>query len=176
MSRTAQLLVAIYAGGLAAGCGGGQKTAAPLETRPLEESKALGIVAEVIGDRGFQQDGPVKVELGNQVWLECDVRVAGERIAVEYLTEQDRRQNADIPPPAQGSRLHVIPGKLEPAQPGLQGDPIYVFVVDARKYVYHFNPTSDRRADVTLGEVEDRLRRDLADFLTWYEGTKAEGK
>ncbi len=161
---------------VAAGCGGGQKAATPLETRPLEENKALEIIAAGIAERGFQQAGPVKADLGNKLWLECDMRIAGEQIAIQYLTEQDRRKAIDIPPPAQGSRLHVIPARLEPAEPGLQGDPIYVYIIDDRKYVYHYNPTSDRRADVTFGEVEDRLRRDLADFLTWYEGTKAQGQ
>jgi hypothetical protein len=160
----------------AAGCGGGQRVAAPLETRPLEESKALELVAAAVAERGFQQSGPLKVELGNKAWLECDIGLAGEKIAIEYMTEQDRREAIDIPPPAPGSRLHVIPARLEPAQPGLSGDPVYVYIIDDRKYVYHYNPTSDRRADVTLGEVEDRLRRDLADFLTWYEGTKAQGQ
>ncbi|HUT78687.1 MAG TPA: hypothetical protein VM285_13415 [Polyangia bacterium] len=176
MIRSGQLPVALIASLLVAGCGGGQKATTPLETRSLEESKALEIVVAAIAERGFQQAGPVKVELGNKSWLECDVSVAGEKIAVEYLTEQDRREVVDIPPPAQGSRLHVIPARLEPAQPGLQGDPIYVYIIDDRKYVYQYNPTSDRRADVTLGEVEDRLTRDLDDFLTWYEGTKAQAQ
>jgi hypothetical protein len=170
------IAAAVVTAWLAAGCGGGQQAAAPLETRPLEENKALEIVAADITERGFRPAPPVKVELGNQAWLECDIAVDGEKIAIEYLTDQDRRQAVDIPPPAPGSRLHVVPGRLEPAQPGLPGDPVYVFLIDDRKYVYQYNPTSDRRADVTVAEVEDRLRRDLADFLTWYEGNKAKAE
>jgi len=168
------MVSALLATWFCTGCGGGQQGAASIETRPLEESRALEIVARVVTGRGFQVTGPTKVDLGGEVWLECDLGVAGERMVIEYLTEQDRRRSGDIPPPAPGSKLHVIPARFEPSQPGLQGDPTYVFVIDDRKYVYHHNPTSDRRADVTLAEVEDRLRRDLIDFLTWYESTRAD--
>ena len=74
--------------------------------------------------------------------------------------------------PAQGSRLHVVPGRVVPEEAGVQGEPVYIYVVDDRKYVYHYNPTSEHRADVTYLEVDSRLRRDTADFLSWYESTK----
>ena len=87
---------------------------------------------------------------------------------MKYLTEADRKLLGPIPDPAPGSRLHVLLAYTEPDADGKR-EPVYVFFIDDRKFVYHFNPTSDRRANVTFVEVDARLRRDLADFLSWYE-------
>jgi hypothetical protein len=65
----------------------------------------------------------------------------------------------------------VISGRLAVLD-GQKAPPVYVFFIDSQKFVYHVNPTSEVRADVTFLEVDSRLRRDLADFLSWYEGAK----
>jgi len=155
---------------------GGQQEVKHLETRPLEESKALEIIAEVIGDRGYTLVQDLVVELSTKSRFPCDLRVAEHKIAIEYLTEKDRKTIGHIPPAASGSRLHVLPGRIPDADPSAQGEPIYIYFVDDRKYVYHYNPTSEVRADVTFLEVDSRMRRDLADFLSWYETQRANEK
>jgi hypothetical protein len=67
----------------------------------------------------------------------------------------------------------VIPGRVVSPDPNVQGEPIYIFFIDNRKYEYQYNPTSEARADVTYLEVDSRLRRDVADFLSWYESSEA---
>lgn len=161
---------------LAAGCGGPQQETAKLETRPLEEAKASDIIAAVLTERGYVASRDVKIELSTKMVFDCDFRVDGQTIALEYVTRQDRTTMGVIPPPAPGSRLHVLPAKVVPDDPSTQGEPIYVYIIDENKYEYQFNPTSENRADVTFLEVESRMRRDLADFLTWYETSKATGK
>ena len=155
---------------------GGQQEGKHLETRPLEESKALEIIAEVVADRGYTLTQDVTVELSTKSRFPCDLKVTDHKIAIEYLTEKDRKTIGHIPPAATGSRLHVLPARIPSEDPNAQGDPVYVYFVDERKYVYHYNPTSEVRADVTFLEVDSRMRRDLADFLSWYETQRADEK
>jgi hypothetical protein len=158
------------------GCGGGQAQAEHLETRPLEESKALEIIAEVASERGYTLLQDVKVELTTDSRFPCDFRVSDHKIAIEYVTAKDRGDIGHIPPAASGSRLHVVPGRAVAEDPHVPGEPIYIYFIDERKYVYHYNPTSEVRADVTYLEVDSRMRRDLADFLSWYETQRANEK
>lgn len=161
---------------LVAGCGGPQQETAKLETRPLEEAKASDIITAVLTERGYVASRDVKIELSTKVVFDCDFKVNDQKIALEYVTRQDLTTMGAIPPPAPGSRLHVLPAKVVPDDPSTQGEPVYVFMIDENDYEYQFNPTSENRADVTFLEVESRMRRDLADFLAWYETSKAASK
>jgi hypothetical protein len=165
----------IVAAALVIGCGGPQEVK-HLETRPLEESKALEIIAEVVADRGFTVQQEVMIEISTKSRFPCDFRVTDHKIAIEYLTEKDRKTIGHIPPAASGSRLHVLPAKVVSEDPNAQGEPVYVYFIDERKYLYQYNPTSEVRADVTFLEVDSRMRRDLADFLSWYETQRANEK
>ena len=80
------------------------------------------------------------------------------------------------PAAANASASSSKPAKVVAEDPNAQGEPIYVYFIDERKYVYHYNPTSEVRADVTYLEVDSRMRRDLADFLSWYETQRANEK
>lgn len=151
-------------------------TAAQVDTRALEEAKALDIARQSLGSRNLApSSGTTTVELWNRVRFEVDLRVTGESFAIEYLTEENRLDIGEIPPPAPGSRLHVLAAQAM-ATPDSRPEKIFLMILDARRYVYQYNPTSKARADVTLAEVSERLRRDLADFLTWYEGEKSKKK
>jgi len=154
-------------------CGGRQKQSADLETRPLEESKALEIISNMLTERGYITARDVEIELSTKTRFKIDFQVNGHKMAIEYLTRQDRTTIGDIPPAAVESRLHVLPAKVVSEDPGVQGEPVYVFIIDEKKYIYQYNPTSENRSDVTYLEVESRLRRDLADFLSWYESSRA---
>ncbi len=158
------------------GCGGQQKQSADLETRPLEESKALEIISNMLTERGYLTTRDVEIELSTKARFKIDFRVNGHKMAIEYLTRQDRTTIGDIPPAAVESRLHVLPAKAVSEDPGEQGEPVYIFIIDEKKYIYQYNPTSENRSDVTYLEVESRLRRDLADFLSWYESSRANEK
>jgi hypothetical protein len=155
--------------GVQIGCGASEKHAANIDVRPMEENKAFEIIEEMIAERTYLFEKDVGVALTNKIPFKCDFRVKNNAIAIEYLTEQDRLALGEIPPPAAGSRLHVLQGQTVPSAPGLPAEPVYILFIDDRNFVYHFNPTSEQRADVTFMEVDSRLRRDLADFLSWYE-------
>ena len=174
---TALLLPLLIVPGIA--CGPTQTAPTTLDTRPLEENKALEIVGALLKEKGFTTSFGATVEMSNGKQFACDYRVTGHNIAVEYVTEKDAYEMGAIPPAASGSRLHVIPAMAvaNPAQANggaeLPKETIYLFILNAQKYQYHYNPTSDVRADVTYREVENRLRRDVKDFLSWHESSMA---
>jgi hypothetical protein len=155
----------------AVGCGGGQTETARLETRPFEEQKAFEVVDGVLKERGYAAERDVQIELTTQARFQADFRVTGQKIAIEYVTDQDRVEIGLIPPAAQGSRLHVLQARTVPADASVPGETLYIFFLDDRDFTYQHNPTSEYRADVTITEVRSRLRRDLTDFFAWYEST-----
>jgi len=165
------LAVALLLSTLAVGCGGAQSGEAKLDTRPLEEPKVFEILNAVLAERSYTAETDVTIELTTQARFKADFRVVGQKIAIEYLTEQDRIEIGLIPPAAAGSRLHVLQANTVPSDPKQAGETLYVFFLDDRSYAYQFNPTSENRADITFTEVQTRVKRDLIDFFTWYETT-----
>jgi hypothetical protein len=157
---------------LISSCGGRQDGGENIDTRPLEESKAVPIIEEILAERGYSWVRDTDVQLSNGTGFKCDYQIKGETIAIEYLTAEDRRLMGPIPPAAEGSRLHVISGRAASTTAGQPAQSLFVFIIDARKFIYHVNPTSEVRADVTFLEIDSRLRRDLADFLSWHEDSK----
>jgi hypothetical protein len=151
------------------GCGGRQGGPTQIETRPMEKGKAISIIEEMLAERGYSWDKEAPVQVAGSGEFACDFRIKNEKIAIEYLTAEDRARIGEIPPPAKGSRLHVINGRV--VSPDGVPSRVFVFFIDDRKFVYHSNPNSEVRADVTYPEVDTRLRRDIADFLSWYENS-----
>ncbi|MDJ0765435.1 MAG: hypothetical protein QNJ97_20815 [Myxococcota bacterium] len=151
------------------GCGGPQTQQPDLDIRSLEENRALEIIEEVLAERGYRFEKDAGVAFANQRTFKADVKVKDHAMAIEYLTDHDIESIGEIPDPAAGSRLHVIAAKSLPKDPSGRVKPAYILFIDSRKFTYHFNPTSDQRADVTFLEVDSRLRRDLADYISWYE-------
>jgi hypothetical protein len=177
LSYAALLAVPVAMVLLGAGCQGQRRTtAAQIDTRPLEEAKALEIARQSLVTRNLSiGPAPTAIELWNRVKFDVDLRVLGEPIAIEYLTEENRLDIGEIPPPAPGSRLHVLAASAM-SEPTGRLEKVYLLVLDSRQYVYQYNPTSQARADVTFVEVSARLQRDLADFLSWYETEKGRKK
>ncbi len=89
-------------------------------------------------------------------------------MAIEYVTEQDRAVRGRVPEANEESRLHVLVGVSQSNEDEGKSKRVYVLFINARDFSYF--PTIDsREEDVTFLEVDSRLRRDLADFLSWYE-------
>ena len=139
-----------------------------IETRPLEKGKAVSIIEEMLAERGYAWERDIPVRVAGTPEFNADFRVKGERIVIEYLNSEARARIGMIPPAAEGSRLHVLNGRVSASN----ADPssrVFVFFIHDGKFIYHANPTTKMRADVTFLEVDARLRRDIADFLSWYE-------
>jgi hypothetical protein len=153
------------------GCGGRQSAPVQIETRPLEEGKAISIIEESLAERGYAWDKDSSVQAAGTGEFAADFQVKGEKLVIEYLTAEDRARIGQIPPAAEGSRLHVVNGRAVDRDTGVPFR-VFVFFIDDRKFLYHANPTSKVRADVTFLEVDSRLRRDISDFISWYENSK----
>ena len=164
-----------------AGCGGAQQAQGMIDVRPLGEDQAFEVIESLLSERGYAWEKDLTVGLSPKMVFKCDYRVKDTELGIEFLTEQDKLEIGNIPPPAAGSRLHVlrayavhdVAAELN-APPSTQvarakKEPLYVFFIDAKNFQYQYNPTSENRADVTLPDVKVRLRRDLADYVTWYE-------
>lgn len=165
---------------LVAGCAGtqpgeaGGDQSASRDMIPLEDNRALEIVSSVLREKNMTVVGGVVVQMDNDATLTCDMKIEGHPIAVEYLGALDNDVSSSVPAASAGSRLHVVGARVVEATPDSSaGDAVYVFIMDRREYRYQPYPTSDDRAAVTLREVSSRIRRDLLDFLSWYESTLA---
>jgi hypothetical protein len=185
MRNAVLILGAILTLAAVSGCAGVQQQQAKLDIRPLGETQAFEVIEVILAERGYTWERDVNVGLSGNMIFKCDYRVKDMEIAIEFLTEQDKLTMGNIPPPAAGSRLHVLraysvddvaselnaPPSTLAARAGKE--PLYVFFIDDTNFRYHFNPTSENRADVTLPDVQARLRRDLADYISWYENLVA---
>ncbi len=151
-------------------CGGHQAPPPIIETRPLEKGKAQAIIEEVLTESGygFEKDARVMVTRGTEFGV--DYKIEGEPVAIEYLSQKERQAIGELPPPGEGSRLHVLNGQLMTGVDGVISK-VFVLFIDDRNFIYHANPTSEVRADVTFLEVDSRLRRDVSDFIGWYENS-----
>ncbi|MBN2343814.1 MAG: hypothetical protein JXX29_22120 [Deltaproteobacteria bacterium] len=167
MVRRLLLISVIF---LISSCGSGQNVNT-FNTRALEENKAIEIIAKVLADRGYEATSDQLVSFSNDTQIICDIRVKNEAMSIEYITAQDESEMGAVPPASTGSRLYVLPAtaKLVKEGEGASSESLYVLLLDEKQYQYHYNPTSDHRADVTYHEVESRLTRDLNDFISWYE-------
>ena len=172
MAKRAELIsLVLFILAFMTACGGTQAPLPKIETRPLEEVKAGPIIEEALAARGYAFDRNVSVMVARGTEFEADYKVRGEKIAIEYLTKEDRRTIGELPPPGEGSRLHVVNGRFVGGN-GEAPSQVFVLFIDDRNFVYHANPTPEVRADVTFLEVDSRLRRDISDFIEWYKDTQ----
>ncbi|MBN2804587.1 MAG: hypothetical protein JXR91_15950 [Deltaproteobacteria bacterium] len=148
-------------------CGAAQVQTTPIELQPLEEFKALEIIRNTLALKGYKIAPSATVTLSNNSTFNTDISVVNEQISVEYVTEQDTRDKGYMPATAAGSRLHVLPATIKISE--TVTSPTYILILNEDQYMYHARPTPDLRAPVTYHEVENRLIRDLNDFLSWYE-------
>jgi hypothetical protein len=155
---------------ITAACAAPQVHEQKIELQPLEEYKAIEIITSTLASRGYKKAPETTIQLSNNTQFICDFTVAGESIALEYVTDKDTQVKGVIPDAAAGSRLQVIPATAIATDANAAASPsIYLMVIKDKDYMYHARPTPEMRAPVTFHEVENRLRRDITDFLSWYE-------
>ena len=137
--------------------GAGCKTSAPPPAfpRPLDESRALAIIAEGYRDGGQIAGAGRELHLSSGRTLRVDVSTAGHLYGVAYVTKADADEldaSRDLPPPMGPDDLPVVQGS------GADSDAV-VLVLLAARYVV-------RAPDgVLASDDERRLRRDVRDFL-----------
>ncbi len=160
-------VLAMLCGLGAVGCATVPAAKGPVEQEPLGEADALAIIRSAFEEKGYTVDHGPSLKLRNGVMLPADLKTSGYDMAVEFLTGSDAKTKGQVPDKAARSRLHVITGA--PADATNRKERVYILVCKDSSYLYQPNPMPGNRAPVTLPEVQIRLKRDVFDFIAWYE-------
>ena len=157
--RTVRLL--LLAASLVA-CGGTDYGAARRATlRPLEAVRAQQIVDDALASRGLRAELHHHLRLAGRHDIDVDAMIAGTRHGIDFVTGPDRTAfGAALPQRRNPDALVVAPG----AEADHGAD---VLVLDDQDYLYEPDPNRQGPGHPTLGEVEDRLRRAVIDYLTY---------
>lgn len=132
---------------------------APNDTKPLDEHRALAVIAQAYKEAGAAPTEGRTVRLLTGHSLRVDVGTEGRRYGVAYLTAADQAQldsKADLPPHLPGGDLPVVQG----AGPDMDAVILVLFDED---YQYDDFVGTGREAPGIA--AERKLARDVRDFL-----------
>jgi hypothetical protein len=126
----------------------------------LSESQALLAIQEALVRAGALAERGFQVTLDGRAF-EADVHFAKPPFAIEWVSEDDRRElGALLPVGTPESPLQIV------SAAGLEGA-VQVLVLDAQAYAYEANPLRVQRGAGGIEEAERKLRRDVDDFLDY---------
>ena len=146
------------------GCAHGPVTAAEMERRSFTEAEALGIVVGVLRDVGLAPERAWPVSIPGGVSLEADFRIEGSRFGVEWISPQDRSDIGDVlPGPNEDGRLRVIAASSDDNE-------AQILLLEHSSYLHHSELAERGSGGLSVREAENRLARDLRDFLTYAQG------
>jgi hypothetical protein len=131
----------------------------PNPTHPLDEFRALAVIAQAYKDAGTATTDGRAVRLVTGHSLRVDVGTEGRRYGVAYLTSADQSlldPKADLPPHTPGGDLPVVQG----AGPDVDA---VILVLFAEDYQYDDFLGTGREASGIA--AERKLARDVRDFL-----------
>jgi hypothetical protein len=149
---------AIFFFGWVSGCKAPEAKAPGTPTQPLDEKRALAVIAQAYRDAGAVAAAGRPVRLATGKSLRVDVGTEGRRYGIAYLTGADQSllDPADLPPHTPGGDLPVVQGA------GADVDTV-VLVLFADDYQYDDFLGTDREAPGIA--AEKKLARDVRDFL-----------
>ena len=132
---------------------------APNPRHPLDEQRALAVIAQAYKEAGAAPADGRAVRLATGHTLRVDVGTEGRRYGVAYLTDAEQAlldPKADLPPHLPGGDLPVVQG----AGPDLD---VVILVLFAEDYQHDDFVGSGRES--TGIAAERKLARDVRDFL-----------
>lgn len=137
----------------------------PPQPKQLSEPQALLVLQETLASAGVRLSRDWPVNVGDPTPLSVDARIGDPPFGIEWATEEDRAQHGErLPHSEPGGALRIISGRLGGDQT------VQVLVLDPALYGYEANPQRVQRGAPGINEAEERLRRDLADFLEYVRG------
>ena len=164
MSRSSVLIASLLFS--IAGCGGSRSGEAsePPELLTLSEARALEIIGEVLAEEGIQPGSGWTVQIAPETTLDVDVRLGQSSFGIEWISPQDRADMGEaLPQPASGGQLRIVPGAGEDAS-------AQVLALEHSTYQYANEREAVQRGVPGASEAEERLRRDVRDFLEYVRG------
>ncbi|MET0594977.1 MAG: hypothetical protein ABW133_19920 [Polyangiaceae bacterium] len=141
------------------GCNSPDAKAPSHPTRPLDEKRALSIIAQAYRDAGAAPAAGRPLRLTTGKSLRVDVGTEGRRFGIAYLTGADQSlldPQSDLPPHTPGGDLPVVQGV------GVDSDSV-ILVLFADDYQYDDFLGTDRESPGIA--AEKKLARDVRDFL-----------
>jgi hypothetical protein len=135
-------------------------------TRPLDERRAIEIIARVFRMEDMAPEPGRSIQLAEGDELDVDVKAQGHKFGVAYVVPQERiRLGSALPPrdPNMGDALQLVPGI------GQDADARILVLYDS-EYLFDDHVGPDHEA--TTITAENKLMRDVRDFLV---RAKAEG-
>ncbi len=154
-----------------AGCGGGNKDVEKPRTdlEPFSEVSSLEIIEKVIAERGLESVRGEDVWVVGHGWWKVDLWIEGLPLVIEYLDDEDRAKlGKSLTSSKVGDHFKLVAVGLEEIGEGVQitsANSRYCVVFDDRDYVFQPNQTSEDRYDVTIFEIQKRLRKDAVDVI-----------
>jgi hypothetical protein len=152
-------------------CAGAQTPVDPGPSRRevLREDEALLVIQEALVSEGTAAERSVAVRVGAESDILVDLRLVesleplahGAGFAIEWVTDDDKKSHADVlPAGTPDGPLRIVTGK--------QGTrSTQVLVLDASAYGYEVNPQLVQRGAPGISEAEERVRRDVLEFLDY---------
>lgn len=138
------------------GCAG-PPAEAPHPAQPLEQSLAREVIREAVLAEGATPTAELAIALPRDMQLQADVGIAGKKLAIAFVTGQERQVlGTSVPAYDVGSSaLQLVRDS---------GDPdLRVLVLHDLGYMTD-EQTGDER-EVSSVAVKNRLQRDVRDFL-----------
>ncbi len=136
-----------------------------IRERSLDETRALALIDELLLEARLEPTRGWQVRLpAEHSPLPVDLRVGDSEVGVEWISERDRARYGDLlPRPDPGGQLRV----LAAADPHAGHPRALVLVLDHESYRYSANARAALDGAPDENDVEQRLRRDLKDFIDY---------
>jgi hypothetical protein len=132
------------------------------EPQVLTEEQALLVIQETLTRAGTSVEHKWPVRVGDAAEILVDARVGKNPFAIEWVSDADRSAHPAILPSGHpDGPLRIVTGK-SPDAPLAQ-----VLVLDPHAYSYEGNPTLVQRGAQSLDDAEQRVRRDVEEFLSY---------
>lgn len=153
---------------LSAGCGPSShatgSSTSEANIRVLDEHRALSIIGEVLQEDDVPVGPSWSVEIAPGASLDVDYRLGPSSYGIEWVSEQDRADLADaLPGPASDGQLRIVPGMGENAN-------AQILLLDHAAYRFANEREAVQGGVPAARETEERLRRDVRDFLHYVRG------
>ncbi len=142
---------------LLAACGG-EPPKAPNKLRPLDERRAVQLIANVLRDQGDRPTNARRMEIQEGLEIEVDVGSAGHKYGVAYTNAAERSKIAGALPQvdADSDALVLING---------MGDESDARILVLRDDSYLYDDHVGTEHEETTITAENKLKRDVRDFL-----------
>jgi hypothetical protein len=167
------MLVLAAAAVLGAGCSGGQKGPKGPRTdlKPFKQIDAIELFEKVFKEKGYTTERNKAIYVTGHGEWQVDLWVEGEALplVVEYLKDEDRAELGEsLKSSKVGEKFKLVAVAIEEIKEGQElnrANSRFAVIFDDRDYVYQPNPTSEDRYEVTIVEIEKRLRKDIVDVI-----------